>query len=961
MSVFESESAATYRFGPFVFVPERQSLMRGNEAVRIGGRALDILTLLVERAGEAVGKAELMQHVWPNLIVDEGNLKVNMAALRRALATVGHGVFIETVPGKGYKFVEEVKVGHGVATALPPTRVSHLPTVPRVFGRSREIEALLAALARGRLISIVGTGGIGKTTVALAVAERSINDFRDGVVLVDFARLRGPDLVANAIAMAMAIEVHSADVLTSICRHIHKQEILIVLDNCEHLTDTIAACAARILEVAPAARLLTTSREPLNMLGEDIHHLSGLATPTSSNILTAAQAMKFPAIQLFADRAAERVEDFKLSDADASIVADICRGLDGIALAIELAAMRIDVFGVRGLHSQIEDRLHLLAGRRGGLERHRTLSATLDWSYSLLPPSDAQMLRAVSVFAGLFNVSGGCAVSGMPTSVTTQALSRLAAKSLLVIEHNANGIVYRLLQTTRAYCLERLRSDGEEWLSRQRHAEYVLSILDDASRDWAISADQEWGAAHWNVVDELRNALHWAAQTEGAAILQIKLVTAGLLLWNHFSLTEECRSQVELAIGKLDMAHLSGSAYEMQLKIWLGSTTMFTRGLLPETIHALQQALAIAKDLDDTESILRCLRNLGTHHLFTADYIDGLAFLEKFAAVATERDKTAIPDNESHIAIGELFLGRLLDTRNRLERLRVIEIHHSNPSPQLRYHSNRSVDVCCVLSQVQWLTGSPEIASDLANGAIERARASNHHLSLTSALSYACPVFFWIGDIESCTLCLELLQSIVDRHGFDVRKPVPMFYRAAVTCLRDNSSETGLYELERAIGHFRAKGHLARMPYYLGVQAEFLAKSGQTNRAEEKIGTALKHAHIQGEMWCFAELLRIKASIRMSMGRTAEAEALLARSIVVARDAGALSWQLRSATDLARLQASEARHHEAFDTLAPVVRAFTEGAWTRDHLAANRLLERLVDCQDGDRTIRTMDRTRLAE
>lgn len=471
MSVFESESAATYTFGPFVFVPERQLLMRGDAAVRIGGRALDILTLLVKRAGEVVGKADLMQHVWPNLIVDEGNLKVNMAALRRALATHSEGVFIETVPGEGYKFVAEVDVGRANAAKQSLARPSNLPAAPRVFGRDKEIEALLAGLARGRLISIVGTGGIGKTTLALAVADRSTDHFRDGVLLVDFAPLREADLVANAVARAMGIEVHSADVLSSICRHIHKQEILIVLDNCEHLTENVAACAARILEAAPAVRLLTTSGEPLNMVGEDVHILSGLATPPSSNTLTAAHAMTFPAIQLFADRAAERMDDFKLSDADASIVADICRGLDGIALAIELAAMRIDIFGIRGLHSQIEDRLRLLAGRRGGLERHRTLSATLDWSYRLLPPSDAHMLRVVSVFVGPFNVSGASAVSGMTRGATAQALARLAAKSLLAIDHGAKDVSYRLLQTTRAYSLELLRSEDEEWLTRQRHAE----------------------------------------------------------------------------------------------------------------------------------------------------------------------------------------------------------------------------------------------------------------------------------------------------------------------------------------------------------------------------------------------------------------------------------------------------------------------------------------------------------
>jgi predicted ATPase/DNA-binding winged helix-turn-helix (wHTH) protein len=950
MSVFEQGSRGTYAFGPFVLMPERQSLMRGDAAVRIGGRALDILTLLVERAGELVSKAELNRRVWPNLIVDEGNLKVNIAALRRTLGEdSGQRRYIETVPGHGYRFVADVQTE---AVASPQPMVGRHGNLPaggmRIFGRNEEIDAIREAVSSSRLVSIIGTGGIGKTTVALAVADRTIGKYRDGVWLVDFAPLKEPSLLANAIAMAIGLAAHSSDVLSALCRSIQDREMLLVLDNCEHLTAMVAACTTRILDAAPAVKLLVTSRESLGITAEHVHILPGLATPTFSSNLTAESAMTFPAVQLFADRAAERLESFVLTDADAPIVADICRGLDGIALAIELAAMRIDIFGVRGLHTQLDDRFRLLAGRRGGLERHRTLSATLDWSYSLLSAQDAQFLRTIAIFAGVFDIAGASAVSGSSAHETEQALMQLAAKSLLAVDLSSNGVAYRLLQTTRAYCLDRQKASGEEDLLRRRHAEHICAVLGRASVEWTASSDKEWGAAYWGMIDDLRGALDWAEQSPDAAVLQIQLTTSGLLLWNHFSLTGECRVHVARAIEELEVAQMTGTAFEMQLKAWLGSSTIFTRGILDQTVELTRQALEIAIRLDDVEYKLRCLRTIGLHELFNGQHIKGLASMEAFAAVAAGSDRSAIPDSESHIAIAELFLGRLASARTRLERLRTADVEHVNFEPRIRYQSNRLIDIFCVLTQVQWLTGSPDSARQVAKDAIERARADNHHLALSTALSYACPVYYWTGDYELCALHVDMLDQEARRHGFDVRRPVAMFYRAALACMQDTAGADAIDGIREAIAVFRTTGHLARMPFYLAVLAEFTAKFGQVEEAEHQIESALEYAYLQNEMWCMPELLRIKAAIWNERDQTDEPEAMLARSIEIARETGALSWQLRSATDLARLQMERSDTDAAYRTLSPVVHAFSEGFQSHDLVAATALLDGLRSLRQDD-------------
>jgi predicted ATPase len=280
---------------------------------------------------------------------------------------------------------------------------SNLPTTTtRIVGRGEIIDLILKDVREVPLLSLVGAGGIGKTTVALAVAELAVESFKDGVWLVDFAPLKEMSLVPNAIAGATGLVVHSADILSALCNFLRERETVLVLDNCEHMLEAIAPCVARILAEAPGVHVLTTTRAPLGLPGEHVHRLPGLAVPADSSGLTAAHALTFAAIDLFVERASDRLESFTLSDADAPIVAEICRALDGIALAIELAAMRIDVFGVRGLHKQLDDRFRLLQGRRGGLERHRTLAATLDWSFSLLPTREAALLCAVAVFAGVF-------------------------------------------------------------------------------------------------------------------------------------------------------------------------------------------------------------------------------------------------------------------------------------------------------------------------------------------------------------------------------------------------------------------------------------------------------------------------------------------------------------------------------------------------------------------------------
>ena len=458
-------AAASIRFGSFCLWPEQRLLLQDRQPVHLGSRGLDILIALLERPGGLVGKDELMARVWPNTFVEPNNLTVHIAALRRALGDGRQGNrFLINIPGRGYRFVAPV-----TASAQRPASVAaqshNLPAmVTRLIGRHETVSRLSTQLISDRFLTVTGPGGIGKTAVALAVAAKVTASYRDGTWLIDLAVAENSQQVAGAIASVLGLELDREKSPANLVTALRDKQMLLVLDTCEHAVAAMAGLVAAILREAPGVHVLATSREPLNTEGEQLCRLTGLDRPPA-HYASAERAHGFPAVELFLERTAAWIGEFALSDADATAVSGICDILDGLPLAIELAARRASSLGIATVATELKQPLHLLtAGYRTGPARQRSMRAALDWSHGLLTDKQQAALRRLSVFSGEFSLQDAAAIvsdQARPASLMVDEVIELVTKSLIVSEMRDGQPRFRLSHVTRAYALEKLRESGE--------------------------------------------------------------------------------------------------------------------------------------------------------------------------------------------------------------------------------------------------------------------------------------------------------------------------------------------------------------------------------------------------------------------------------------------------------------------------------------------------------------------
>ncbi len=939
-------------FGPYRLLPAERLLLEGDKPVRLGSRALDMLIALVEHRGEVVGRDELMARVWPNTHVDEGNLKFQISALRRTLG--GGNRYLLNVPGRGYSFVAPVARADEAGTAaLEPPQTENAHNLPalltRLIGRDDTVNRLADQLRRQRLLTIVGPGGIGKTSVALAIAEQLIPNYEHGVWLLDLAPLGDPGLVANALADALGLQIRSEDPLPGLVASLRAMKMLLVLDNCEHVIEAAATLAVAILIGAREVQIVATSREPLRIEGEHVHRLSPLASPPASARLTAADALSFPAVQLLVERAAATLDEFELTDSDAPIVADICSKLDGIALAIELAAARVDTFGVRGVAAHLDDRFQLLSrGRRTALPRHRTLRATLDWSYQLLPEPERVVLRRVAILAGRFSEQAASSIAAsaeIAASEIVESLANLVTKSLVWADVGDLALRYRLLETVRAYALEKLGESGEREQIAGRHAEYYLGLFERAEAEAETRPMDEWLAEYRPRIDNLRAALDWAFSPSGDASIGVALTAASVPLWIDLSMMAECRRHIERALARLTSVAELDPRQEMHLQAALGVSLNYTTGPVPETQAAWTRTLEIAKSLDDFEYRLRALRGLWAHHMNAGEYRASLAMADEFSALAaTTGDPAALGAADRMAGIILHYLGDQTGARQHLERRLARAVSPVRQSQPVRFLIDQRVAARSLLARILWLQGFPDQAASTAQLAVDEADATEHALSLCHALAQAaCPVATLNGDVEAAEGYTAVLLNHARELGLAGWIARSHCFQGVMLIMRRDFA-AGLPLLREALDELREGGSAPGYPAFLALFARGLGLAGQVTEGLAVIDQALELSERHEENWSLPEVWRNKGELLLlggSVGTAVAAENCFRQALDWARRDGTLSYELRAAFSLGRLWRNQGRGAEARELVASVYRRFTEGFETGDLRIAKRVLDEL--------------------
>jgi predicted ATPase/DNA-binding winged helix-turn-helix (wHTH) protein len=940
-------------FGAFRLLPARHLLLEGEKPLRLGSRALDILIALVERPGDLITKEELVARVWPNTFVEEGNLRVHLAALRKALGDGQAGNrYVATIPGRGYRFVAPISLSElptASARAAAPETAHNLPALlTRPVGRAETVSLLVAQVQERRFITVAGPGGIGKTTVALAVADELSTRFKDSVRLVDLASVSNPDLVPSALASVLGVAIRSGDLVSGLIAFLRDKEMLLVLDSCEHVIEAAAELSEAILNRASGVHILATSREPLRAEGERVQRLLPLGVPASSSRLTAADALEFPAIQLFVERATANAEEFKLNDADAPIVADICRRLDGMALAIELAAGCVDAFGIAGVAARLNDRFRLLTrGRRTALPRHQTLGATLDWSYQLLPESERVVLRRLAVFAGRFTLEAASAItsdSGVAVSDLVDQVANLVAKSLIAADVGGATVHYRLLESTQAYARDRLAETDELQSFSRRHAEYFWNLFRRAEAEWDKRPSSEWLDAYGSQIDNVRAALDWAFSPVGDPTIGVGLTTVAVPLWLQLSLMDECRKHVERALAIAQSEAGRDPRLEMQLSAALGSTLVYT-SMGPNARAAWTNALEIAERLDDVDYKLRTLWGLWVDSLNSGRFQEALSLARRFYSTAARSVDPIDPAmGDRMIGISLHFIGEQPDARSHIERMLSRYVTPTHAAHIVRFQFDQRLTARSFQARILWLLGFPDQAADIAEQTIEDALSTGHVLTLCNALGQgACPIALLTGNLAAADRFGGMLLDQTARHGIALWHAWGLCFNGVVAVRRGDATG-GLRALRSILNEVPEIRLLPRYLLLLGELAMAMGRAGEIPQALRIIEGALDRAEHQQERWCIAELLRLKGELMLlgaAVNSREVAEGYFRSSLDWTRRQSTLSWELRTATSLARLCRDEGRAGEGRNLLASAHGRFSEGFGTTDLKVARELLAEL--------------------
>ncbi len=910
-------------FASFRLLRDHKILLENDVPVRIGSRALDLLIALV------VGKNELMASAWPESVVEENNLRVHISALRKLLGDGERGArFIINVPGRGYSFVSPVTRMQADAGDVPPPAAKPASALPialtRVIGRETVVDAIVAQLGTHRLVTLYGAGGIGKTTVSLAVVDRLLGA-GTRVCFVDLAETADSQQAVIAISTALSGPSPLDDPLSVLAAFLQQARLVLILDNCEHLIGAVAQIVERLLHCAPELRILATSRERLLAEGEQGMHLPPLPCPDAAEPQSPENALRYPAVELFVERARAAHDAFVLTEQNVATVSALCRRLDGIPLALELVAARTSVADLNVLLQSIDqDLLGTSGGSRTG-RRHQSLNATLDWSYRLLSVSKQVILRRLAVFCGLFSAAAAQAVvsdAELDKDEVSEGLIGLLQRSLLVADTTGAEIRYRLLNVTRAFAATRLGESGEADVLARRHAQYHCAVMEGELGKWNTLSKSAWLANLKVEISDLRAALDWCFGAGGDLACGARLFIASLPLAPSLS----PRSLEDRALRTLEVIGASANPDPVdELRVH----TAMVCGLVQSDITSergreqLEAAVRLARLTGNAKLMTEVLSGHAVIALEWAEYPLAVQRFEAFEDIAKRADDAFAVLIADRLG-AQVFHWAGDQKKARLRAERVLR-HPSAPIPLVYGQSpvDRRVSMRIILSRVAWLEGRADEARDIATEALDIA-ASSDAVGLSQVLGFAaCPIALWRGDAAAARDLVTTLLEHARRHGH------LRWYLLAQRYQHCLDGTPPLFDAGALISPLEQD--------LLGTLSMYWVDDRSIDRAQ---------AGAAG--WCTAELLRVAGERQLLLGHAGAATMADMRfrtALEYARGSAALAWELRILTSLARLRAQEGDGAAAVALLEPVCSRFTQGTTTLDYRNAVSLLERVQEAR----------------
>jgi len=936
------------KFGPFELSSGERVLQRDGVMLPLGSRALDILIYLAERPGEVVAKKELIDHVWPDVVVEEGSLRVHIAAIRKALRDGKFGNrYIANIQGRGYSFVGSVVGLHDRKTNSADRQYEGiLPARPRgMVGRDQLLNDVQRGLREERFVTLLGPGGIGKTTIAVAAGHALAEEFGGEVYFVDLGSVADPDLVVRAIGTSVGLALKSNEASLELVDLIRSRKLLIILDNCEHVIQAAASIAEQIFQGAGGVHLLATSRELLKVEGEHCCRVDPLDLPPAESEQTADVVVRYPAVQLFVERVAARGGNFVLTDREAPFVADMCRRLDGLPLAIELAAGPVAALGMRTTLADLASRLEWLKhGHRTAIPRHQTLKATLDWSYDLLSDVERVVLRRIARFVGHFSLEGARHVAGDPGSndgAIFDAIAGLVEKSLIATRFDRGEPQYRLLDTTRAYALEKLAGHGELNLISLRHAEYVIQQLDSQKEMLSAPPGSDMIAAYSLQLNNIRSALEWSFGSHGNDEIATRLAAASTRLFLELSLLVECRIWAERAIACLGDKQ-KNSRRALEISTSLSFALMHSEGSSEQVRGAFSWALDIAAAQGDSAYELQLLSGLSRYYRWKTDINAALDIASRSKEVALKTK------NHDDMALAEAMLG----ATHHLAGNHIVAIEHFEAglshsasgrsffSGQHLFHHSSLLLVGMARSLL--FRGLLDDSVDYAKRAIEAGEKFNHPATLCRTMRMLLPIYFAVADSRRSEQCIAQLAELASTYSLT-------HYRAQANGLRgqllihQNNPRAAVPLLKRALEELEAQTHDSlNMDFVCDLSAGLIAMSEHAEALTLTVN-AIEAQERAGKFLHTPALLRMKGLILASRSARdyVEAEESLMSAIDLAKRQSATLLELTAGTDLAELLQKQGRMPEAYEHLSAAFGRMPARIVAPVHERARKILDRL--------------------